>query len=78
MGSLGLLLLFLAHKFFALLQKVRLALNDSHGTVMQDMIQNSKGNSDIGKDLVLLEERFAGGNPAGPYFLGCHFPTHVL
>ena len=52
-------LLFLAHKFLAFLQAIRLALYVDHGAVMQDAIQNSGGNGDVGKDLVPLGEGLA-------------------
>ena len=58
-------LLFLAHKFLALLQAVRLTLNVNHSAVMQDTIQNSGGDGDIGKDLVPLGESLVGGKNGG-------------
>ena len=54
-------LLFLAHKFLALLQAVRLALNVNHSAVMQDTIQDCGGDRDIGEDLIPLGESFVGG-----------------
>ena len=47
-------LLFLAHKFLALLQAVRLALDVNHSAVMQYPIQDCEGNRDIGEDLIPL------------------------
>ena len=47
-------LLFLAHKFLALLQAVRLALDVNDSAVMQDTIQDCGGDRDIGEDLIPL------------------------
>ena len=47
-------LLFLTHKFLALLQAGRLALDVDYSAVMQDTIQDGGGDGDIGKDLVPL------------------------
>ena len=47
-------LLVLTHKFPALLQAVRLALDVDHGAVMQNTVQDGGGSGDIGKDLVPL------------------------
>ncbi len=54
-------LLFLTHKFFAFFQPVRLALDVDNGAVMQDTIQNSGGDGDVGKDLIPLGEGLVGG-----------------
>ena len=54
-------LLLLAHKFFALLQAIRLALDVDHGTMMQNTVQDSGGNGNVGKDLVPLGEGLVGG-----------------
>ena len=62
-------LLFLAHKFLALLQAVRLALDVNDGAVMQDTIQDGGGDGDAGKDLVLLGEGLAGGKDGGGLFI---------
>lgn len=62
-------LLFLAHKFLAFLQAVGLALDIDHGVVMQDAIQNGRGNGDIGKDLVPLGEGLAGGKDSGCFLV---------
>ena len=50
-------LLFLAHKFLALLQAAGLAFDVDYSAVVQDTIQNCGGNGDVGKDLVPLGER---------------------
>ena len=47
---------FLTHKFFALLETIRFALDVDNGTVMQDTVKDSGGNGDVGKDLVPLRE----------------------
>ena len=47
-------LLLLAHKFLSLFKAVRFALDVNDGAVMQDTIQDSGGNRDVGKDLVPL------------------------
>ena len=49
-------LLFLAHKFLALFQAVRLTLDIDNGTVMQNAVQNSGGDGNVGKDLIPLRE----------------------
>ena len=54
-------LLFLAHKFLALLQAVRLALDVDDGAVMQDTVQDGGGDGDVGKNLVPLGEGLVGG-----------------
>ena len=51
-------LLFLAHKFFAFLEAVRFALDVNDGAVMQNAIQDSGGNGDVGKDLIGMAENF--------------------
>ena len=62
-------LLFLAHKFLAFLQAIRLALYVDHGAVMQDAIQNSGGNGDVGKDLVPLGEGLARCKDSGRFLV---------
>jgi len=47
-------LLFLSHKFLAFFQAVGFDLDVDHRTVMQDAVQDSRGNGDVGKDLVPL------------------------
>ena len=54
-------MLFLTHKFLAFLQAVGLALDVDHGAVMQDAVQDGRGNRDIGKDLIPLGEGLVGG-----------------
>ena len=53
-------LLLLAHEFLALLQTIGFALNIDDRTVMQDTVEDSGGDGDIGKDLVPLGESFVG------------------
>ena len=62
-------LLFLAHKFLALLQAVRLALDVNHSAVMQDTIQDSGGDGDVGKDLIPLGEGLVGGKDSGRFLV---------
>ena len=54
-------LLFLAHKFLAFFQAVRLTLDIDNGTVMQNAVQDSGGDGDVGKDLVPLGEGLVRG-----------------
>ena len=56
---------FLTHKFFALLETVRFALDVDNGTVMQDTIKDGGGNGDVGKDLVPLREGLIGSEKGG-------------
>ena len=58
-------LLFLAHKFFAFFETVRLALDVDHGAVMQDTVQDGGGDGDVGKDLVPLGEGLIGSEDGG-------------
>ena len=58
-------LLLLAHKFLSFLETVRLALDVDHSAVMQDTLQDSEGNGDVGKDLVPLGEGLVGGEDSG-------------
>ena len=60
---------FLAHKFLALLQTARLALDVNHGAVMQDAVQDSGGGGDVCKDLVPLGEGLVGGKDDGRIFV---------
>ena len=62
-------LLFLAHKFLAFLQAIRLALYVDHGAVMQDAIQDGGGNGDVGKDLVPLGEGLVGCKDSGRFLV---------
>ena len=62
-------MLFLAHKFLAFLQAVRLALDVDNGAVMQDAVQDGGGDGDIGKDLVPLREGFVGGKDGRRFFI---------
>ena len=58
-------MLFLAHKFLAFFEAVRLAFDVDHCAVMQDTIQNSGGDGDVGKDLVPLGESLIGREDGG-------------
>ena len=58
-------LLFLAHKFLAFLKTIRLAFDVDDSAVMQDTIEDSGGNGDIGKDLVPLGEGLIGREDGG-------------
>ena len=62
-------LLFLAHKFLALLQAVRLALDVNDSAVMQYTIQDGGGDGDAGKDLVPLGESLVGGKNGGRFLI---------
>ena len=62
-------LLFLAHEFLALLQAIRLALDVDHGTMMQNTVQDSGGNGNVGKDLVPLGESLVGGKNGGRFLI---------
>ena len=62
-------MLFLAHKFLALLQAVRLALDVDHGTMVQNPVQDSGGNGNVGKDLVPLGEGLVGGKDGGRFLI---------
>ena len=58
-------LLLLAHKFLALLQTVRLALDVDDSAVVQDAVQDGGGDGDVGKDLIPLREGLVGGKDGG-------------
>ena len=58
-------LLLLAHKLFAFLEAVRLAFDVNDGAVMQDTIQDGRGNGDVGKDLIPLGEGLIGSEDGG-------------
>lgn len=62
-------LLLLAHEFLALLQTIGFALNIDDRTVMQDTVEDSGGDGDIGKDLVPLGESFVGGEDGRGLFI---------
>lgn len=62
-------LLFLAHKFLAFFQAVRLTLDVDNGAVMQYTIQNSGGDGDVGKDLIPLGEGLVGGKNGGRFLI---------
>ena len=54
-------MLFLAHKFFAFFQAVRFTFDVDDGAVMQNAVQDSGGDGDVGKDLVPLGEGLVRG-----------------
>ena len=58
-------LLLLAHKFLSLFESVRFALDVNDGAVMQDTIEDSGGNGDVGKDIVPLREGLIGSEDCG-------------
>ena len=62
-------MLFLAHKFLALFQAVRLTLDVDNGAVMQYTIQDGGGDGDVGKDLVPLGESLVGGKNGGRFLI---------
>ena len=62
-------LLLLAHKFLALLQAVRLALDVNNSAVMQDAVQDGGGDGDVGKDFVPLGEGLVGGKSGGRFLI---------
>ena len=62
-------MLFLAHKFLAFLQAVRLTLDVDHGAVMQYTSQDGGGNRNISKDLIPLGEGFVGGKNGGRFLI---------
>ncbi len=62
-------LLFLAHKFLALLEAVRLALDVNDGAVVQDTVENGGGNSNVGENLVPLGEGFVGSKDGGGFLI---------
>ena len=62
-------MLFLAHKFFAFFQAVRLTLDVDNGAVMQYTIQDGGGDGDVGKDLVPLGESLVGGKNGGRFLI---------
>ena len=58
-------LLFLTHKFLTLLEAIRFALDVNDGAVMQNPVQDSGGNGDVGKDFVPLGEGLIGSEDGG-------------
>ena len=62
-------LLLLAHKFLAFLETVRLTFGVNDGEVMQDTIQDSGGEGDVGKKLVPLGEGLIGSEDGGCLFI---------
>ena len=74
-------LLFLAHKFLVFFQAVGLALDVNHGAVVQNAVQDGRGNGNIGKNLVPLRacliKKFSllGGNRM---ILRCHAVVFLL
>ena len=62
-------MLFLAHKFFAFFQAVRLTLDVDNGAVKQYPIQDGGGDGDVGKDLIPLGEGLVGGEDGGRFLI---------
>ena len=62
-------MLFLAHEFLAFFQPVRLALDIDNGAVMQDTVQDGRGDGDVGKDLVPLGEGLVGSKDGRRFFI---------
>ena len=62
-------MLFLAHKFFAFFQAIRLTLDVDNGAVIQYPIQDGGGNRNIGKDLIPLGEGLVGGKNSGHFLV---------
>ena len=58
-------LLFLAHKFLAFLEAIRFALDVNDSAVMQNTIEDGRGNGDVGKDLIPLGEGLIGSEDGG-------------
>lgn len=52
--------LFLLHIFFTFFQSVALALDIDDGTVMQNTVEDRRGDGDIGKNLVPLRKGLVG------------------
>ncbi len=61
--------LLLAHKFLALFEAVRLALDVNDGAVVQDTVENGGGDRNVGKNLVPLGEGFVGGKDGGGFLI---------
>ena len=62
-------LLLLAHKFLAFLETVRLTFDVDHRAVMQDTVQDSGGNGNVGEDLVPLGKGFVGSEDGGGFLV---------
>ena len=58
-------LLLLTHKFLSLFEAVRFTLDVNDGAVVQNTIQDSGDNGDVGKDLVPLGEGLIGSEDGG-------------
>ena len=61
--------LFLLHILLALLQAVALALDVDNSGVVQYSVEDSRGNGDVGKDLVPLGESLVRGENSGNLFV---------
>jgi len=58
-------LLFLFHKFLSFFEPVALAFDVDDGAVMQDTVENGRGNGHVGKYLVPLREGLVAGKDGG-------------
>ena len=58
-------LLLLTHEFLAFLETVRFAPDVDHSAVMQDTIEDGRGDGDVGKDLIPLGEGLIGSEDGG-------------
>lgn len=54
-------MLLLLHIFFAFFQPVAFALDIDDGAVVQNMVEDRRGDGDIGKDLIPLGKGLVGG-----------------
>ena len=62
-------LMLLTHKFLALFKPVGLTLDVNDGAVMQDTIQDGRGNGNVGKDLIPLREGLVGSEYGGGFLI---------
>ena len=61
--------LFLLHVFLSFFESVALAFNIDDSAVMQDTVEDSSGNGDIGEDLVPLGKGFVGSKDRGGFLI---------
>ena len=62
-------LLFLSHEFLAFFEAAGFTLNVDNGTVVKGAVENSGGDGDVRKDLVLLGECFVRGEDGRGLFI---------
>ena len=62
-------LLFVAHKFLALFQTIRLTPDVEHGAVMQNTIQDGGGDGNVGKDFIPLRKGLVGDKDSGRFLV---------